>query len=184
MTENGRIGNDEPPEPPRRLFGVTTSLSKSCGSSRTKMAHSSQSLLSVFASPRRLALFAVLATAAVPSAADARIGGYDGVWNVTFATTRGNCSSGYSVPFTVSGSRVSSAGGGRVSGTVNRGGAAGLAARRGQAPGGASSPETSAAAPGRRRGAKNKTARRRSGRAVETSAVTSRRQRGARTMTT
>ena len=49
-------------------------------------------------------------------------GGYDGVWNVVFATTRGNCSSGYSVPFTVTGSRVSSAGGGRVSGTVNRGG--------------------------------------------------------------
>jgi hypothetical protein len=87
------------------------------------MAYFSQSLLSVFASPRHLALFAVLATAAVPSTADARIGGYDGVWNVTFATTRGNCSSGYSVPFTVTGSRVSSAGGGRVSGTVNRGGA-------------------------------------------------------------
>ncbi|TPQ42497.1 hypothetical protein C2U70_01295 [Bradyrhizobium guangdongense] len=71
---------------------------------------------------RHLALFSVLA-AAVPTAADARVGGYNGVWNVTFATTRGNCSSGYSVPFTVTGSRVSSAGGGRVSGTVNSGGA-------------------------------------------------------------
>ena len=40
-----------------------------------------------------------------------------------FATTRGNCSSGYSVPFQVAGSRVSSAGGGRVSGSVNRIGA-------------------------------------------------------------
>jgi hypothetical protein len=49
-------------------------------------------------------------------------GGYDGVWNVVFATTRGTCSSGYSVPFTVTGSRVTSAGGGRVSGTVNRAG--------------------------------------------------------------
>ena len=48
---------------------------------------------------------------------------YDGIWNVVFATTRGNCSSGYSVPFTVAGSRVSSAGGGRVSGSVNRSGA-------------------------------------------------------------
>ena len=28
---------------------------------------------------------------------------YDGTWNVVFATTRGNCSSGYSVPFTVRG---------------------------------------------------------------------------------
>ena len=89
------------------------------------MAHLSQSLscLTDFARPHRLALFAVLATAALPTAADARSGGYDGVWNVTFATTRGNCSSGYSVPFTVTGSRVSSAGGGRVSGRVNRGGA-------------------------------------------------------------
>jgi hypothetical protein len=87
------------------------------------MAHLSQSLsfLTEFARPRRLALLAVLATAALPSTADAR--GYDGVWNVTFATTRGNCSSGYSVPFTVTGSRVSSAGGGRVSGKVNRSGA-------------------------------------------------------------
>lgn len=89
------------------------------------MAHLSQSLSSLtdFARPYRLALFAVLATAALPSAADARAGGYDGVWNVIFATTRGNCSSGYSVPFTVTGSRVSSAGGGRVSGRVNRAGA-------------------------------------------------------------
>jgi hypothetical protein len=47
---------------------------------------------------------------------------YDGIWNVVFATTRGTCSSGYSVPFTVTGGRVSSAGGGRVSGSVNRGG--------------------------------------------------------------
>ncbi|CUT09052.1 FIG00443088 hypothetical protein [Bradyrhizobium sp.] len=86
------------------------------------MADFSQTLsfLTDVARPRRLALLAVLATAAFPSAADAR--GYDGVWNVTFATTRGNCSSGYSVPFTVAGSRVSSAGGGRVSGTVKRSG--------------------------------------------------------------
>ncbi|MBR0783465.1 hypothetical protein [Bradyrhizobium iriomotense] len=89
------------------------------------MAHFPQFLCSLadFARPRHLALFAVLATAALPSTADARAGGYDGIWNVTFATTRGNCSSGYSVPFTVIGSRVSSAGGGRVSGRVNRYGA-------------------------------------------------------------
>ncbi|WFU24790.1 hypothetical protein QA649_00645 [Bradyrhizobium sp. CB1717] len=89
------------------------------------MAHFPQFLTSLggFARPRHLALFAVLATAALPSTADARAGGYDGIWNVTFATTRGNCSSGYSVPFTVSGSRVSSAGGGRVSGRVKRSGA-------------------------------------------------------------
>jgi hypothetical protein len=81
--------------------------------------------------PRRRSLrwilaAAVLATTAAPGAADARMAGpasYDGVWNVVFATTRGTCSSGYSVPFTVAGSRVSSAGGGRVSGSVNRAGA-------------------------------------------------------------
>ncbi|MHC4040806.1 hypothetical protein [Bradyrhizobium sp. 23AC] len=87
---------------------------------RFSQSHSS---LTAFARPRRLALLAMLAAAAMPSTADARMGGYDGIWNVTFATTRGNCSSGYSVPFTVTGSRVSSAGGGRVSGKVKRGGA-------------------------------------------------------------
>jgi hypothetical protein len=73
-----------------------------------------------------LAAAAVAAAATLPGAADAkmaRAGAYDGVWNVTFATTRGTCSSGYSVPFTVTGSRVTSAGGGRVSGSVNRAGA-------------------------------------------------------------
>ena len=73
-----------------------------------------------------LAAAGLVATVALPGAADARRmagGSYDGVWNVTFATTRGTCSSGYSVPFTVTGSRVTSAGGGRVSGSVNRAGA-------------------------------------------------------------
>ena len=75
---------------------------------------------------RWIPVFAVLAAAGGPDSADAAPrarGAYDGVWNVVFATTRGNCSSGYSVPFTVIGNRVSSAGGGRVSGSVNRGGA-------------------------------------------------------------
>ena len=70
-------------------------------------------------------VFAALAVTALPATADAATrtrggGAYDGTWNVVFATTRGNCSSGYSVPFTVAGNRVSSAGGGRVSGMVNR----------------------------------------------------------------
>jgi hypothetical protein len=84
--------------------------------------------------PRRRALrwlpvFAALAAMAAPGVAEAAPRGgkavraYDGTWNVVFATTRGNCSSGYSVPFMVAGSRVSSAGGGRVSGSVNRAGA-------------------------------------------------------------
>ena len=75
---------------------------------------------------RWLPVFATVAALATPVTADAttraRAGIYDGVWTTVFATTRGTCSSGYSVPFTVSGTRVSSAGGGRVSGSVGRGG--------------------------------------------------------------
>jgi hypothetical protein len=66
---------------------------------------------------------AVFTAFAVPGAADARTGAYDGVWNVLFATQRGNCSSTNSVPFTVMGTRVSSAGGGKVTGGIGRGGA-------------------------------------------------------------
>ncbi len=84
----------------------------------------------VFSRPRALRGLSVIIALTVflviqPGAADARVragGAYDGVWNVVFATTRGTCSTtGYSVPFTVNG-RVSSAGGGQVSGTVGRGG--------------------------------------------------------------
>jgi hypothetical protein len=78
-----------------------------------------------FSTLRWLPVFAALAAATMPSTANAAraSGAYNGTWNVVFATTRGNCSSGYSVPFTVMGTRVSSAGGGRVSGSVSRGGA-------------------------------------------------------------
>src|SRR5262245_65632495 len=79
---------------------------------------------------RAKSLFAVAALAAfaLPGSADARIGrAYDGIWTTVFATTRGNCSSGYSVPFTVTGGRVLSAGGGRVSGSVNRSGGVAVA---------------------------------------------------------
>ena len=78
-----------------------------------------------FSTLRWLPVFAALAVTAVPSSADAAraSGAYNGTWTVVFATTRGNCSSGYSVPFQVMGTRVSSAGGGRVSGSISRGGA-------------------------------------------------------------
>src|SRR6266404_9044084 len=71
---------------------------------------------------------AVVAAVAAPGTAAAarlvgvRAGAYDGVWSVAFATTAGNCSSTNSVPFTVSGRRVSSAGGGKVRGGIGRGG--------------------------------------------------------------
>jgi hypothetical protein len=67
-------------------------------------------------------VLAAVAIAAVAAPVAATAGTYDGIWNVVFATTRGTCSSGYSVPFTVAGNRVSSAGGGRVEGSVNRAG--------------------------------------------------------------
>jgi hypothetical protein len=60
----------------------------------------------------------VTASAAMPI----RAGAYDGVWNVLFATEAGNCSSTNSVPFTVTGRRVSSAGGGKVTGGISSGG--------------------------------------------------------------
>src|SRR5258708_10545308 len=91
---------------------------------------------------RWLAVFAVLAAAAAPATADAAtrtrraavVGAYDGIWNTVFATTRGNCSSGYSVPFTVRGRRVTSAGGGRVSGSINRGGGVAVSVSVGASP--------------------------------------------------
>jgi hypothetical protein len=98
------------------------------------MAHFHRSITRFAAFPclralRWLPVFAALAATAAPDIVEAATRGgkavraYDGTWNVVFATTRGNCSSGYSVPFTVAGSRVLSAGGGRVSGSVNRAGA-------------------------------------------------------------
>jgi hypothetical protein len=62
----------------------------------------------------------------MPGAAEAkgaRTAAYDGTWNVVFATQAGNCSATSSVPFAVSGRRVSSAGGGKVTGGIGRGGA-------------------------------------------------------------
>jgi hypothetical protein len=81
---------------------------------------------------RRLLSAAVLAAIAVaPGAAEARqyvrAGAYDGTWNVVFSTRAGNCSSTNSVPFAVSGTRVSSAGGGKVTGGISRGGVVSVA---------------------------------------------------------
>jgi hypothetical protein len=82
---------------------------------------------------RAKSLFAAVAltTLALPGTADAAryrsVGPYDGIWSTTFATTRGTCSSGLTVPFTVSGGRVYSAGGGRVSGSVSRSGSVAVA---------------------------------------------------------
>ena len=73
--------------------------------------------------PGIFALIVLAGAAAVPNPAEARtarsVGSYDGVWNVYFFTRAGNCSSTNSAPFTVSGRRVSSAGGGRVTGGIS-----------------------------------------------------------------
>jgi hypothetical protein len=76
----------------------------------------------------RFLLAAAAIALALPGTADARVAGvYDGTWTTVFATTRGNCSSGYSVPFLVTRGRVLSAGGGRVSGSVSRSGSVAVA---------------------------------------------------------
>jgi hypothetical protein len=69
------------------------------------------------------------AMAGAPVTANARVartagpGAFDGIWNVLFTTRAGNCSSTNSVPFTVTGRRVSSAGGGKVTGGISPSGA-------------------------------------------------------------
>ena len=139
------------------------------------MAHFQRSIACFNAVPglrslRWLPVLAALAVMAAPVTAEAAprgvraIRAYDGIWNVVFATTRGNCSSGYSVPFTVIGSRVSSAGGGRVSGSVSRAGVVAVRVSVGasRASGGGRLVGNYGAAPGRLRGAdfsKKETAR-------------------------
>ncbi len=76
---------------------------------------------------RSLLAAAALAAVAAPDSVDAaarvaRPGAFDGTWNVTFAPRAGNCHATNTVPFQVSGMRVSSAGGGKVTGGVSRSG--------------------------------------------------------------
>src|SRR6187397_886190 len=77
-------------------------------------------------SPLRWALVAAaLATSAAPDVAAAqaaRPGAFDGTWNVTFTPKAGNCHASNTVPFSVSGTRVASAGGGKVTGGITRAG--------------------------------------------------------------
>jgi hypothetical protein len=81
-------------------------------------------LLSPARAVRWIVAAAALAAVSVPGAADAarmaRPGAYDGTWNVTFTPQAGNCHASNTLPFMVSGTRVASAGGGKVTGGVNR----------------------------------------------------------------
>jgi hypothetical protein len=72
---------------------------------------------------------AALAAVGAPDTADAakraaivRTGAYDGTWAVTFAPQGGSCHTTNTVPFQVFGTRVASAGGGKVIGGVSRSG--------------------------------------------------------------
>jgi hypothetical protein len=68
------------------------------------------------------ALLAASGAAEARRAARAVGGNFDGLWNVTFATQAGNCSGTYNAPFNVFGRRVTSAGGGKVTGGISRSG--------------------------------------------------------------
>jgi hypothetical protein len=91
--------------------------------SAQKIAHFADS--TAIRALRWISAAAVVAAIAIAGAADARMvrpGAYDGTWNVIFATQAGNCSATNSVPFSVVGTRVSSAGGGKVTGGISRAG--------------------------------------------------------------
>jgi hypothetical protein len=130
MAETGRIGNLN------RETGLPDQWADAGKSAQPKgsrkMTISAQSIV-YFADFRRgravrwiFAAAVLAAMAGAPDRADANVargaGAYDGVWNVTFATQAGNCSSTNSVPFTVAGTRLSSAGGGKVTGGISRAG--------------------------------------------------------------
>jgi hypothetical protein len=95
------------------------------------MSLSARSIRSFVNSKRIRPVRGILGAAAIalalgmssPAAAGTRPGAYDGSWSVTFTTRAGNCSSNNSAPFNVSGTQVSSAGGGKVTGGVTPNGA-------------------------------------------------------------
>src|SRR3979409_287255 len=130
MADPNDIGNDEPWNSNIRRIGSRANTSQQRSQNRKKMTLSAPSIAvsADFTASRALRWIfatAVLAAIAAPGTADAarfaRVGAYDGTWNVRFATQAGNCSSN-SVPFNVSGRHVSSAGGGQAPGALGRAG--------------------------------------------------------------
>jgi hypothetical protein len=91
-----------------RIISFSTDSSHSRASRRILLAAAVAALIG--ASPGAYARPAAMA------------GAYDGTWNVVFFTQAGNCSATNSVPFAVFGRRVSSAGGGKVTGGISRSG--------------------------------------------------------------
>ncbi len=93
---------------PARITAVFTDCSRCHACRRILLAGAAAAMMSAL--PGAYARPAVMA------------GAYDGTWSVVFSTQAGNCSATNSVPFAVSGRRVSSAGGGKVTGGISRGG--------------------------------------------------------------
>jgi hypothetical protein len=131
MAEQSGIGNDEPWN---RDFRLTICSQQLLSPNRKKMTMSARPIaffanFKVLRALKWAFVAAALAAVAAPDSADAarrpgmvRAGAYDGTWNVTFAPQAGNCHATNTVPFNVSGTRVSSAGGGKVTGGISRGG--------------------------------------------------------------
>ena len=120
MAEPGQLGNDEPwNRNTRRIGSRITVVVKTQG--KTMISVRPIAFFADFRPTlalRGMFVAAAFAAVAVPSVADARAGAYDGTWNVTFTPQAGNCHASNTVPFNVSGRRVSSAGGGKVTGGV------------------------------------------------------------------
>jgi hypothetical protein len=123
IAELSRLGNDEPRNWLDRPIRAAAGALKWRGK---KVINSARSLAD-FSKPNRVAAFLVAFVLAVAvfgiipgvNARAVRFAhAYDGTWNVVFFTRAGNCSSTNSAPFTVSGRRLSSAGGGKVTGGI------------------------------------------------------------------
>jgi hypothetical protein len=124
MAELSRLGNDEPRNWLDRPIKIAAGALQTAGK---KMINSARTLAD-FTTSHRVAAFAVAFVLAVTvfgfiPVANARVvrsaHTYDGTWNVVFFTRAGNCSSTNSAPFTVSGRRLYSAGGGKVTGGIS-----------------------------------------------------------------
>jgi hypothetical protein len=125
MAEQVRFGNDEPSNRLHRLMtGCRVAASPTSPEWQDTMSISAQSITSFSNFKRTRAATGILAALILaagisnPAAAGPRPGAYDGNWNVVFTTKAGNCSSTNSAPFSVSGTQVSSAGGGKVTGGI------------------------------------------------------------------
>jgi hypothetical protein len=129
MAEPSRLGNDEPRNYlKRRIESCREPARAETGVRMTIPIRASDVLAHFRRSGGKLGLlgFAILALAGALDTAEARsvrsFRSYDGTWNVVFITRAGNCSSTNSAPFLVSGRRLYSAGGGKVTGGISASG--------------------------------------------------------------